>query len=385
MRFNGTLYTPGSIVAQGLNFVFLSLSLYYAVYANIKYRLPVFFKALNVLLIMFAFYGLLYIISGEKLAVGIDKAVSNSGYLKNILNSLLPIYAFYVFARRGLLDEKTIKFWFFVFLILAIRSFYRSYRFKLQQAAAAGSSREEFTINTGYTFVSLLPALVVFRKRPIIQYVLIALCGYFIIAGMKRGAMLSGAICLMWFLLVNLKNVPKRKKWIIIIVTGIVVAVGVYFISYMMNNSDYFLSRYESTLEGDSSRREDLYSTFFNHFIYEENPFRFLFGYGANGTLKISYNYAHNDWLEIATNQGLVGLIIYFVYFVCFYLSWRRSRGHHEAYMAIGMTLIILFMATLYSMSYNTVSRCGAMVLGYYLAAAGMAVNTKTEVNEQIE
>ena len=36
--------------------------------------------------------------------------------------------------------------------------------------------------------------------------------------------------------------------------------------------------------------------------------------------------------------------------------------------MAVGMIFIVYFISTLFSMSYNCVSRCAAMVLGYYLA-----------------
>ena len=34
-------------------------------------------------------------------------------------------------------------------------------------------------------------------------------------------------------------------------------------------------------------------------------------------------NFAHNDWLEILTNQGLVGVVIYGFYWVCFMLTCR--------------------------------------------------------------
>lgn len=378
---NGTLYTPGGFVAQGLQYVLILMSLYYAFYANIKYKLPAYFKALNVLLVMFTIYGMLLVISGQKLMV--QKTfyeVSNTGYLKSIYKSLLPVYPFYVFTKQGFLKESTIKLWFFVFLVLAIRSFFISLSRQLAEALERGSSAEEFTNNVGYTFVALLPALVLFYKKPIIQYLGLAVCGYFIVIAMKRGAILCGAICLLWFMVVNLRKIPRKRKWIVVLVSVAVVVSGVYLFNYMMETSPYFRYRLFQTEAGESSGRNVLYGIFYNHFIHEDNPWKFLFGNGANATLKIGYNFAHNDWLEIAINQGLLGLFIYLVYWICYFIAWRKTKQHPQAFMAIGMFFIIYFISTFFSMSYNSVSRCAAMVLGYYLAVC----NDETELQNNI-
>lgn len=367
--FNGELYTPGGFIAQGLQYALILMSLYYALYANLKYKLPVYFKALNVLLVMFIVYGVLLVLSGEKLMIQKTLAeTTNTTYLKSILLSLSPIYAFYVFGRRGLLKDNTIKFWFFVFLALAIRSFFLSQERSLQRAIEQGSTADEFTSNTGYTFVALLPALVVFYKKPIIQYLGLMICTYFVVIAMKRGAILSGMVCAAWFLITNLKKTRGKRKWIVVLVSIGAIAAVVFIAQYMMETSDYFRYRIMQTELGDSSGRDELYETFYDHFIHENNAFRFMFGYGANGTLKIGDNYAHNDWLEIAINQGILGLVVYLAYWICFYVTWRKTRQHPQAFMAIGMIFIIYFLCTLFSMSYNSVSRCAAMVLGYYLA-----------------
>ena len=368
---NGTLYKGGSFIAQALQYILILMSLYYAVYANVKYKLPVYFNALNVLLVMFTVYGMLLLISGEHLIVRQNfMETSNTDFLKSIYKSLLPVYPFFVFTRQGLLKEKTIKIWFFIFFVLAIRWFYNAQAHMLAAALERRSSAEEFTNNFGYTFLALLPALVLFYKKPVIQYLGLAVCGYFIVIGMKRGAILCGVICLLWFIVVNLKKVPKKRKWIVVLVSVAVVLAGIYLFNYMMETSSYFRYRLAQTEAGESSGRNDLYSIFYNHFIHEDNPLRFLFGNGANATLKIGDNFAHNDWLEIAINQGVLGLVIYLVYWICYLITWRKTKQHPQAFMAIGMIFIIYFLSTLFSMSYNSVSRCAAMVLGYYLAVA---------------
>ena len=370
---NGWLYSAGGFLAQGLQYVLILMSLYYTIYANVHYKLPVYFKALNVLLIMFTIYGFILIAKGEHLYVMVNmREVANTRYLKVIYKSLLPIYAFYVFARKKLLTERTMKFIFFVFLALAIRSFFKTEQALLRKAAEEGSSAEEFTNNVAYTFVGLLPALVLFHKKPIIQYLCLTICGYFIIMGMKRGAIIAAGVCLVWFLASNMKKAPKRGRWIIVVVSMVVITIGVYYIQYMMDSNAYFRYRIAQTEAGESSGRDELYVTFYNHFIHETNPFRLMFGNGANATLKIGMNFAHNDWLEIAINQGLLGLLVYFVYWIDFFFTWKKTKKQPQSFMAVGMLLIILFLTTLFSMSYENVSRCSAMVLGYYLAVIDM-------------
>ena len=367
--FNGTLYAPGGFIAQGLQYVLLLVSLYYAIYANHKYRLPVYFKGLNVLLIMFTIYGMILILSGEQIIIQASyRVTANTSYLKTILLSLLPIYAFYVFTRQGLLTEKSIRFWFFIFFILAIRSFFRSQERQLEAALEAGSSATQITSNMGYTFVGLLPALVYFQNKRMLQYILMVACAYFIVISLKRGAIICGAICIVWFLVVNLKKTDRNRRFIVLLLSVLVAVSLALIYNYMLSTSSYFNYRLAQTESGDSSGRDILYSTFFNHFINESDFMRFMLGYGANGTLKISFNFAHNDWLEIAINQGVIGLFIYLLYWIGLYRTWRWSRQQPQAFMSIGMFLSIYFLSTMFSMSYNSVTRFAAMVFGYSLA-----------------
>lgn len=372
------------LVGQIFQGILILLSLYFAVYANSKYELPIYFKALNILLVLFTIYGASLLVSGEQYIVKeTGWKIANTEFLKSIYESLLPIYSFYVFTKQGLLKESTIKLWFFIFLLLAIRSFYRTQERLLIEAIERGSSAEEFTNNTGYVFLALLPALVLFYEKPVIQYLGIAVCAYFIVIAMKRGAVIVGVVCLLWFMFANLERVPKKRKWIVVLVSLAMVFAGFFLYRYMMETSDYFRYRITQTKDGDSSGRNELFSVFYKHFVYENNPFRFLFGYGANATLRIGQNFAHNDWLEIATNQGLLGLVVYLVYWICFFVSWQRAKWHPQAFMAIGMVFIIYFYTTLFSMSYNSVSRCSAMVLGYYLAVSFETPSEDEEVEEE--
>ena len=240
----GTLYMSGSIISQGILAMVLVISLFYTIYANAKFELPPYMKVVNVMLAMFVVYGVALIISSETLIVreGYIGVVSKKDYLKNILTSFLPIYTFFVFAKNGQLTESVIKKWIPVLLIVAILGFIRQQSIALAKAEEILSQQEEFTNNTGYLFLAIIP-LLLFIKKPFVQYALLLICGMFIIAAMKRGAILIFALCLPLFMHSTLKALSFRKKMLIFILIAASILALFYYVSYMLDTSEYFNTR----------------------------------------------------------------------------------------------------------------------------------------------
>ena len=364
----GTLYASGSIISQGILAILLAISVYYAFYVNIYLKTPSVIKALNVFILMLTFYGLIYWMSGEVHLTEEGLPVGAMGYLKEIYISLLPIYAFYAFSAQGLLTEKDIRSWFFIFLAIVTASHFRAEREALQEAIMEGSMQEEFTNNTGYTFLSLMPLLFFFREKRVIQYIALVYILVFIIMGMKRGAIIVGTLVLLWFLYRSLKDsTPKTRKKIFFL-TVIIAVAGIYYIGYIYSSSEYFQYRLEQTEEGETSGRDIIYSTLFSYFLNETTPWQFFFGCGANYTVAIAGNYAHNDWLELAINQGCLGTIVYLMYWICFVKTWRKNKSNPTTYSSLGALLAIFFLSTLFSMSYGSMSIYATLCLGYCLA-----------------
>ena len=190
----------------------------------------------------------------------------------------------------------------------------------------------------------------------------------FILLGMKRGAIIIGVVCLICFLWNNIKNANKSKKKGLLFLSLVMCFVGYLVVKYQMNESLYFNQRVEQTLEGNSSGRDELYRVFWNYFIDKATPLQFAFGSGADATLKVASYYAHNDWLEIAVNQGILGLIIYLLYLMLFARECLLKFYNNQTKLALQISFIICFMKTLFSMSYNDMPISAAFVLGYCLA-----------------
>jgi O-antigen ligase len=159
-----------------------------------------------------------------------------------------------------------------------------------------------------------------------------------------------------------------KQKLVVSVLTIAIVIIGINYLSDFYANSDYFQHRMEQTAEGDSSGRDELYNTFWNHFLNEQSATKILFGNGAMQTISIGGNYAHNDWLEILICHGLLGFCIYLLYFITLIRCWLRSKNNQVVYSMLGMLILIMFSSTLFSMSYNSLSLSIAICLGYCLA-----------------
>jgi O-antigen ligase len=233
----------------------------------------------------------------------------------------------------------------------------------------AANATDGVTLNIGYEFLALIPLIWFWNKAPRYQYLLLLICMFFIIICMKRGAILIGIICFIYFLYATFKQSTGRLRYTIILFSIIAVLVTSAIITNMLASNDYFAYRFEQTLEGDSSNRDELYSTYFKYFISERNFFKFIFGNGANATLKVGFNFAHNDWLELAINNGICGIMIYLWCFISLIKDFIRAKKFYrfEA-KAILLLFIIIFTSSLFSMTYASIDHAITITMGYALA-----------------
>ena len=149
---------------------------------------------------------------------------------------------------------------------------------------------------------------------------------------------------------------------------SILAIAGAYlFIDYMITNNAYFVSRLESTFEGDDSGRGEYYALLINYLKSIDSIPRMLFGGGAYHTVEINGNLAHNDWLEILVCNGLLGLTIFAVYWIRFYKTTREAKGM-DIYLPLLLLFVSMFLKTLFSMSYSSTPFFASFYLGYCVA-----------------
>lgn len=365
----GIAYPEGGIISLSLLGVNLLVSTSCAVKVIQWKNKPVFFKGFNVLMLMFTIYGLTLVLIGPSTLYYPISGMSmkSYSYIKSIYLSLLPIYPFYYYSRLGYLTAERLRIWGVVFLASVTLSYFRMQRDALTALLEEGSNADETTNNMSYLFLSCLPLLVLYRKKPLIQFTALAFVLAFIVMGMKRGAIAIGLVSSIYFMSQAIRNSTGKTRFSFLILSVGICIGAVFFFIHEMSSSDYMMKRIEDTIEGDTSGRDSLYSFFWTYFTKNDNFLHYLIGRGANGTLEIYDNYAHNDWLEIAVNQGLLGIFVYAFYWFGFYKTWRNA-SNIEAKSILTLMALIFFAQTMFSMSYSDMSYVSTSILGYALA-----------------
>ncbi len=366
----GSLYEEGTAVGRIILALTMGIGVVCALKALYEYKLPRFFTAVNLFLAMIAVYGVVYIYDGPIL-MGDGGFTTPLTYIKNPLISFLPIYAFYYFTKKGVVTERWICAVSVIAIALCIVQYYVQMEASITARELRGIQAEEVTNNTGYLFLTVIPLLVLFYRNRAIQFALLAVILIYVVMAMKRGAILVGACCLVYFVWNTLRRGSKRDLKMILLLTAALFVGGYYLITYMLETSEYFQYRVLETLEGNTSGRDVIYTKLFHYVQNECSSVKILFGSGADYSVVIAGNFAHNDWLELLVDCGLTGVTFYAFYFVALYISILGIPSKNPAKPMAYLCLFILLSRSLFSMSYGDLFFPLALALGYSLAQIG--------------
>lgn len=353
-------------------------SIYYSFILVSEYEVPIYFKLLFPFVFVLSIYGVGLIFVGEDVYwQACAQYVDKYNYLLWLLTSMMSSVPIYVFTCRGYIDEKVMRVLFFILLYSCIYAYEGSLQFQIQKASLLGSEQTEFTVTCVYSFLSILPLVALFKKSIVLQFILISVIFVYCVLGVKRGPIIFGGIASLIIIFYMLKQNKLWKK-ILVLVVALVCLVGLYeFIMFQMESSPYFAVRFQDTLDGNTSGRDEYAKNIFDYYLNYSSNKDFLWGVGALGTLSVNESYAHNDWIGILLEQGLLGGLLYFLYWIGFVYSWIKSKPKEDCFLALGLLVLIGFGKTMISMYYLpitaemiTSSGFFAIVLGYYLARA---------------
>ena len=265
----------------------------------------------------------------------------------NILCSIFPVFIFYVLAAEGAITQRSL----IIFLLISTVASYFYFNhaeYRLIQATMYGESGD-FTINASTAFLVIIPLLFFVRDKVILIGVS-AVIIFFIIFGAKRGNIVSVAIP---FYLLFRMNIKSNKSLLSEFVLIVVMLLFMYFAYYIMTYSDYLMNRIEITLEGDSSGRDVIFSNAFSTWLNGENILNLFFGMGQEGTINSIGVRAHNDWLEILVDYGLVGVVCYLSFFIALIKTAWKIRKDQQLFYSLLAAFFIWFSKSLYSMGFS--------------------------------
>lgn len=343
----GSLYTQGSIISQGSLFlIFVTSAIYFFRTISLKNN-DKFFKIWTFLLILN--------IAGFIFSADFDNS-SHIGMLKGILMTALPFYPFYFFARKNLLTSKILlRFFIFLSPIIALQYFHTE-NILLSQSL---TSVDNVVNNISYSFVALIPFVFLLKDKKLLSFSILIVLLFFIIQGGKRGALITGVGGIIVFILYQLKNVDEKNRYRSYFVGFIGIIGMVYLAWYFYNENDFLITRMQRLGEvGGSSGRDMIYKNLFNAWYYSQDMLHLLFGYGFAASLKLSGtgNFAHNDWLELLSNYGLIGITAYLLLFhAAIRLIWSKYLPPEQKWM-LAVVIVMWLITTAFSMAYTSMN-----------------------------
>ncbi len=323
--------------------------------------------------------------NGEKMYVLFSgEEVFPFNYIKQALISILPLYVFYYYAINNKISLRFLKLMSLVFFCVIIIVMITKEAKMLQMAIENGSKAREFTNNASYGFIYLVAYLYLFKSKKISIPFLVGIMVCLLI-GMKRGAILIGVVSVLIYLHDTVSNASSKQQggWFVSI--AIVVVMMGFYISDLYQTDVYFRQRIDSTMDGSVSRRDVIINSLMSFYIEKASIFQQLFGDGANATLRHAENFAHNDWVEMLINQGLVGVIFLLSFYIALWHDIKKMRTHNNKTFLISRNiLVVTLLKTIFSMSICNMLPYMTLLLGYMLAHLVLYQNAKRILSTNI-
>lgn len=350
-----SLFPGASIIGQVLIFLILFIGLKNLVNSLMDPSLlPVCTKWILFMLIVLT---ISYILSPKTVNSILLSNTSTLGQFKNMLAFFLPVFTGF---QIGLHKQLTSKQWTIIAIIIfaiAISSFYEAKAKALQI-----KNLEETTNNSGYIFLYILPFMpLILKKYKVITITILSACFIFVMVSAKRGAIICMAcmsIYLLWWYLNK-----RRISFGTIATISLLIIVLIIGVDYIFTENDYLQQRFEATLDGNASGRDYLYARLWDAWLNADLITQ-LFGRGIAQTVTVVGNYAHNDWLELLTDVGLCGTIIYLMLILTL-LKFRKNIQTKSPERAAFMLVIILWLIkTVFSMGIEIMGGINMMLIG---------------------
>ena len=255
--------------------------------------------------------------------------VSTSHQMTGTLRTLLSFFLIYRLKTKELLSIHSLHRLAFVFFILAIPAFILDY-YSLDFGKYGNS------VNTAYAliYIYFLLSLDGFNIKNTLYLVIIF---GFVVFSAKRGAMISIAIVSAFFLFYRWRGKVSRLFMIPIAVGTLAIMAN-----YIYNSNENLQLKMEGTQEGNYSGRNYMNEVLVLNFLNQDTEHQ-IFGFAFAGSVLLLDMDAHNDYLEILTSQGLLGLVFYIFILIYFLVLFFKARSHlkpHEKFIILSGILM---------------------------------------------
>ena len=264
-------------------------------------------------------------------------------YYPRVLYSILPFYIFFNAAKSGVEMDKKLQYFVVVFTIVSVYQLYIGF-FERQEIYGELMNRAD---NIAYQLLSVMVVLAILQPK-LMNLILTGVVYFAILFSLKRGAMISASVLLVFYYFGNTKNIQFRRK-------NLEILGGLSFLIV----TPYLIIKYAEVLfyrfkvDQTGSDRLDIYANIIDDWL-KFPLINKIFGQGFF-TLGDGTTYAHSDWLELLNDHGIVGIIIFIGVFVSLFMTRKKIERFAPKYnFAFLGVYFVLFLKSVYSGTYMT-------------------------------
>lgn len=255
---------------------------------------------------------------------------------------IFPLYISYTYCRQYGID-KTITTLFFITLLIVSFQYYHIYQ--------VANAFQMAIIGVSYFPLLILP-LVLLHPSKILKTISWLLVVFVIISSQKRGGLVALGLGVFVYALCRM-IVSQNKKALLAVIAFVIIPIIVFGISHLVSALDSSILERFATLQKDKgSGRFDIWLRVINS-IANSSRLEHLTGHGYLSVPDLIGDAnlpAHNDFLEIFYDYGLIGLLIYIItWFQLIRISFKLLRQRSAYAPAFNMMVSIYFILSMVS------------------------------------
>ncbi len=208
----------------------------------------------------------------------------------------------------------------------------------------------EKVLNSSYFVMYMLPFILCIKNK-IIRIVSILVISLVVFSSFKRTGTIAVVLAILTYLYINMVLLKRRK-----LQNTILLLIGIVLILFFITDTgiladNYLIARLQNISEDQGSGRTVVWEITWN-MIKEANTTNILFGHGYNQVLANSPNglSAHNDFLEVLYDYGILVFGIYITIFIQMWKFIRKLIQQESKYAApMAASFILFFIGSLSS------------------------------------
>ena len=188
-----------------------------------------------------------------------------------------------------------------------------------------------FLVGTVYFIKNIIE-----RKRTFISVIFVIIFLFIALLTGSRGGLISIILAALTYLLFYSKNDKNKIKKILV---SIIIAVCIIaLINGLLNFlSPEIANRYslKNVQESGGTGRIDIWKYYLN--VFNESTFlRKVFGYGSGTVMNLYYKVAHNNWIQLLIENGIVGEVIFILVIIAFLKTAYKNNNIYLFSVLIG-------------------------------------------------